>query len=229
MPVPLRKAVFALALAAAAAFVIGRMYPESAYQALQDTAERLRADFRHLAQDRDEGELELRRLRLQARLDAETIEQLKEQTRQLQKENLEQLEKEIFYSKLGARSDEKINVYALEATPDFRPGVRRFSAALVTPPRRRFDGGYYFEAVTKRGDIINRDLVRAPAEGTVPLSVNIYADIEQTVEMDDDLEISRLRLVVVDKDGKFAQEGIWEAGRDELADAVPEIQGEDGG
>ena len=229
MPVPLKKAILAAVLVAVAAFYMGRLHPQSDYADLQLTANQLRGDFRQLAQVREDDEIELRRLRLQVRLDEETISRLKLHSRELTRENLEQLEKEVFYKQLGARTKEKLNIYALEETPDFRPGVRLFSAALITPPRRHFVGGYYFEAVTKKGDTINAKLVRAPKEGVVSLSVNIYADIEEAVEMSDDLEINRLRLVVVDKNGNHAAEAVLEAEQDTVPESESSaVQGKEG-
>lgn len=207
-PVALQKALFFAAGFAALAFFTGRMHPEGDYWELRGRMESLRGDVRQLAADREENEGELRRLRLKTEISQKTEKLLGGRIKQLAEENMRQREEVVFYRRLlGAEAQNELNVYALEETPDFRPGYRRFSAVLVFP-RTEFSGSYYFEAVAEAED--GGRVVRAPPEKNAPLQFSVYEEIEQIAALPPDAQIGKLRLVVEDKTGRVEAEAVIE-------------------
>lgn len=210
--VALRRALFFGGGAAILAFVAGRWHPEEEYRRMRGEMESLRADVRELAAARESADGEIRRLRLAATLGEKTAAHLQERIEELTAESLRRREEAIFYRRvLGAESQPALNIYALEETPDFHPGHRRFSAVLIFP-QTKFSGGYYFDAVVREDD--ETRIVRAPAEGSAPLEFNGYGEIEETVALPSEAEIAKLRLVVENAKGEVETEQEIEASPD---------------
>ncbi|MGI9306791.1 MAG: hypothetical protein ACR2P5_05740 [Gammaproteobacteria bacterium] len=200
-PVALQKTLFIAGMAAAIAFIGGRIHPESVYRELEDNIENLRGDMRGLAAAREKNESEIRRSRLAEEIGQKAAKILDGRIEELAAENMRLREEIIFYRRfVGAESHGELNIYALEETPDFRAGYRRFSAVLVYP-QTEFSGSYYFEAAVAGENGAER-VVRAPSEENAPLQFDSYAEIGQIVELPSDAQIAKLRLVVNNKDGR---------------------------
>lgn len=200
-PVSLRSALMMALVLAAIGVVIGRWHPEEDYRVLRDKMISLREDVRQLAASREKGEREMRRLHLAAERGKKSEEKFRARIEELTIEEMRRREEAIFYRRvLGAETQPALNVYALEETPDFRPGHHRFSAVLVYP-QTAFKGGYYFEAVAITGN--GEQIFRVPPEDLAPLDFDKYEEIEQTVSLPADAQISKLRVVIQNEEGEI--------------------------
>lgn len=226
-PIALQRALFVIMLAATIAFVVGRVRPETDYRRLQLQNRELRENVREFALVREQNESAIRRAKLATALGDKSAARLRQRIGELTAENLRRSEEAIFYRRaLGAESQSALNVYALESTPDFRPGEHLLSAVLIFP-QTQFSGGYYFEIITTAEPTI----VRVPTEDNVLLELDSYAEIEQVVVLPDGAEIGKLRLVVEDANGDVQAEAVIETEsvtETELAiETAEEIEAED--
>ena len=213
-PVALKKCVFVVATVSVISFLIGQGLPEEDYTRLESRISTLRGDVRDFAETREKTHDEIRRLRLTGQLNEQLSRRLSDRIEELTAENLRRREEALFYRRtLGAESQASLNVYALEETPDFRPGYRRLSAVLIYP-QTEFTGGYYFEAVVAQGE--ERTVQRTPKKGILPLELDVYAEVEQVMELPTESYIAKLRLVVEDENGEVIAEAEINADSEDL-------------